>query len=161
MNKFNYYLHEISKSVSTGIIGYLKATLKLSLLGFIILSVGLWFFHVKWWFVIAFLIAVVDMLPVVGSGLVMIPWALIQLLLGNTTIAWQLGVLYIILVVVRQIAEPIFTGKAIGVNPLYTFLASLVCMMVFGPIGAVLGAIVTIILKSIFEVRRYQDRNVF
>ena len=77
MNKFNYYLHEISKSVSTGIIGYLKATLKLSLLGFIILSVGLWFFHVKWWFVIAFLIAVVDMLPVVGSGIVMIPWALI------------------------------------------------------------------------------------
>lgn len=159
MNKFSYYLNEISKSVSTGIMGYLKATLKLALLGFVILSVGLWSFHVSWWFIIAFLIAVIDIIPVVGSGIVMIPWALVQLLLGNTTLAWQLGILYIILVVVRQIAEPIFTGKAIGIHPLYTFLASIVCIIIFGPIGAVLGAIVAIVLKSIFEVRRYQERN--
>lgn len=160
MNKFSYYLNEIAKSVSTGIMGYLKATLKLALLGFVILSVGLWSFHVNGWFIIAFLIAVIDIIPVVGSGIVMIPWALIQLLLGNTTLAWQLGILYIILVVVRQIGEPILTGKAIGINPLYTFLASVVCIIIFGPIGAVLGAIVAIVLKSIFEVRRYQERNV-
>lgn len=161
MNKFSYYLNEISKSVSTGIIGYLKATLKLALLGFVILSIGLWTFHVNWWFIIAFLIAVIDIIPVVGSGIVMIPWALVQLLLGNTTLAWQLGILYIILVVVRQIAEPIFTGKAIGIHPIYTFLSSIVCIIIFGPIGAVLGAVVAIVLKSIFEVRRYQERNQF
>lgn len=117
MNKFSYYLNEISKSVSTGIIGYLKATLRLALLGFVILSIGLWTFHVNWWFIIAFLIAAIDIIPVVGSGIVMIPWALVQLLLGNTTLAWQLGILYIILVVVRQIAE-----RLLPVKPLVSIL---------------------------------------
>ncbi|MGP6139547.1 AI-2E family transporter [Jeotgalibaca sp. A127] len=159
MNKFTYYLQEISKSVSTGIIGYLKATLKLALLGFLILSIGLWFFRVDFWFIKALLIAVVDIIPVVGSGIVMIPWALIHFFMGNTTLAWQIGILYIILAVVRQIAEPVLTGRAIGVHPIYTFLASIVCIMIFGPLGAVLGAIVAVVFKSVFEVRRYQERD--
>lgn len=159
MDKFRYYLQELSKSVSTGIVGYLKAVLKIALLIFLLLSVGLWFLHIDWWFLKAFFIAIVDVIPFVGSGIIMIPWALVHLLLGNTTLALNLGILYIVLVVVRQIAEPMITGKAIGVRPIYTFLASVVCILLFGPIGAVLGALVAVILKSVFEVRRYQERH--
>lgn len=159
MEKFRYYLQEVSKSVSNGIVGYIKATVKLALLGFFILCVGLWFLHIDYWLPIAFFISLVDIVPVVGSGMVMIPWILFNFFMGNTTLAWQLAVLYIVLVVVRQIAEPLLTGKAIGIRPIYTFFASIICAIIFGPFGAILGAVIAIILKSIFEVYRYQGRN--
>ena len=89
----------------------------------------------------------------------MIPWAVIHLLLGNTPLAWQIGLLYIILVVVRQIAEPFITGKELGIRPLYTFLATVVCILLFGPIGAVLGAVVAVVIKAVLEVSSVSRNN--
>lgn len=157
MDKIKYYLNEITRSVSRGLWGYLVAAVKLALLGFVLLAIGLWVIGVDLWFLKALGIAVVDIIPVLGSGIIMIPWALIHFFMGNTTLAWQIGLLYIVLVVVRQIAEPIITGKAIGVRPLYTFLATVVCIVIFGPIGAVLGAVVAVVLKSIFSIRSFQE----
>ena len=89
----------------------------------------------------------------------MIPWAVIHLLLGNTTLAWQIGLLYVILVTIRQIAEPFITGKEIGIRPLYTFLATVVCILLFGPIGAVLGAVVAVVIKAVLEASSISRSN--
>jgi predicted PurR-regulated permease PerM len=94
-----------------------------------------------------------------GSGMVMIPWAIIHLLLGNTTLAWQIGLLYIILAIVRQVAEPFITGKEIGIRPLYTFAATVICILLFGPIGAVLGAVVAVVIKAVFDVSGVNRRK--
>ncbi|UJF16337.1 AI-2E family transporter [Jeotgalibaca sp. MA1X17-3] len=166
MNKFRYYFQEIIHSVTKGLFAYLKATLKLAFLSLIILSIGLFMIGVDFWFLKALGIAIVDIFPVLGSGMVMIPWAVIHLLMGHTTIAWKIGLLYIVMVVVRQVAEPIITGKSIGVRPIYTFLATVISMLIFGPIGAVLGAVITIVLKAVLEVKSFQsspptDRNPF
>lgn len=157
MNKFRYYFREITQSVTKGMFAYLKATLKLATLSFIILSIGLFVIGVDFWFLKALGIAIVDVFPILGSGMIMIPWAVIHLLLGNTTIAWKIGLLYIVMVVVRQVAEPIITGKSIGVRPIYTFLATVISILIFGPIGAVLGAVITIVLKSVLEVKSFQS----
>jgi len=152
MDTILYYIQEIINATGKGIKGYLKAGIKLSLISFLILCVGFLFFEIDVWFLKALGIAVLDLIPVLGSGMVMIPWAIIHLLLGNTTLAWQIGLLYIILVIVRQIAEPFITGKEIGIRPLYTFAATVICILLFGPIGAVLGAVVAVVIKAIFDV---------
>lgn len=153
MNKWNYYLKEFIYAAGQGLKGFLIAQLKLSLLTFIILCVGFVIIGIEWWGIKALGIAIVDVIPILGSGIVMVPWAIIRFLMGDGDIAWKIALLYVILLVVRQFAEPYFTGKQIGVRPLYTFLSTLVCILLFGPIGAVLGAIVAILIKAALNVR--------
>lgn len=153
MNKWNYYLKEFVYAAGQGIKGFMIAQLKLSVLSFIILCVGFVIIGIEWWGIKALGIAIVDVVPILGSGLVMIPWAIIRLLMGDGEIAWKIALLYAILLIVRQFAEPYFTGKQIGVRPLYTFLSTLVCILLFGPIGAVLGAVVAILIKAALSLR--------
>lgn len=153
MNKWNYYLKEFVYAAGQGIKGFMIAQLKLSVLSFIILCVGFVIIGIEWWGIKALGIAIVDVVPILGSGLVMIPWAIIRLLIGDGEMAWKIALLYAILLIVRQFAEPYFTGKQIGVRPLYTFLSTLVCILLFGPIGAVLGAVVAILIKAALSLR--------
>ena len=159
MDKISYYIQEIINATGKGIKGYLKAGIKLSGISFLILCAGFLFFGIDFWFLKALGIAILDLIPVLGSGMVMIPWAIIHLLLGNTTLAWQIGLLYIILAIVRQVAEPFITGKEIGIRPLYTFAATVICILLFGPIGAVLGAVVAVVIKAVFDVSGVNKRK--
>lgn len=159
MDTISYYIKEIINATGKGLKGYIIAGIKLATISFVLLCVGFLYFGIDFWFLKALAIAVFDLIPILGSGMVMIPWAIVHLLLGNTTLAWQIGLLYIILVVVRQIAEPFITGKEIGIRPLYTFLATVVCILLFGPIGAVLGAVLAVIIKAVLEVSSVSRSN--
>lgn len=153
MDKWAYYLREISYATGKGIKGFLIAQLKLSVLTFVLLCIGFVVIGIDWWGLKALGIAIVDMIPVLGSGIIMLPWAIIRALMGDGDVAWKIAVLYVVILLVRQFAEPYLTGKQIGVRPLYTFLSTIVCVLIFGPIGALLGAVVAIIIKAIFSVR--------
>ena len=159
VDTISYYIKEIINATGKGLKGYLISAIKLAAISFVLLCIGFLYFGIDFWFLKALGIAVFDLIPILGSGMVMIPWAVIHLLLGNTTLAWQIGLLYIILVVVRQIAEPFITGKELGIRPLYTFLATVVCILLFGPIGAVLGAVVAVVIKAILEVTSVSRNN--
>lgn len=146
-------IKEILVKSIKGIKGYFKAELKLAALTFILLCIGFFIIGIDYWGIKALGVAVVDIIPILGSGIIMIPWALVHFLMGNTTIAWQLGLVYIIITVIRQIAEPFVTGREIGVRPLYTFISTIVCLLIFGPFGALIGAVVAIVIKAIYEVK--------
>lgn len=153
MDKWAYYLREILYATGKGIKGFLIAQLKLSVLTFVLLCIGFVVIGIDWWGLKALGIAIVDIIPVLGSGIIMLPWAIIRALMGDGDVAWKIAVLYVVILLVRQFAEPYLTGKQIGVRPLYTFLSTIVCVLIFGPIGALLGAVVAIIIKAIFSVR--------
>ena len=65
----------------------------------------------------AFLVAVVDILPVLGTGTVLIPWGLLMLILGDTSLGVGILVLYLIITVVRQSLEPKIIGSQVGASP--------------------------------------------
>ena len=71
-------------------------------------------------FVIAICIAVFDILPVAGSGGILIPWSLIALVTGNVGQCVGLLILYAVITVIRQYIEPKIVGDSLGVNPLVT-----------------------------------------
>ena len=71
-------------------------------------------------FVIAICIAIFDILPVAGSGGILIPWALVALVTGNVGQCIGLLVIYAIITVVRQYIEPKIVGNSLGVHPLVT-----------------------------------------
>ena len=159
LDTISYYIKEIINATGKGLKGYIISAIKLATISFVLLCLGFVYFGIDFWFLKALGIAVFDLIPILGSGMVMVPWAVIHLLLGNTTLAWQIGLLYIILVVVRQIAEPFITGKELGIRRLYTFLATVVCILLFGPIGAVLGAVVAVVIKAVLEVSSVSRNN--
>lgn len=94
---------------------------------------------------IAVAIAIFDILPVVGSGLVLLPWTVFTLISGNIAQGIGLAVLYVVVIVVRQIMEPKIVGDRVGLHPLVTLLSMVLGTYLFGGIG-LLGLPITIAL---------------
>ncbi|MCI9365218.1 MAG: AI-2E family transporter [Clostridia bacterium] len=99
----------------------------------------------------ALFIAFADALPIVGSGTVMIPWAIICAFNGNINLSIALIVLYIIITIVRQLLEPKVISNQIGIHPIFTLIAMYTGYKAIGIIGMLIGPIIIIILKPIFE----------
>lgn len=130
----------------------IKGYLILSFLAYIVLTIGLLILRVKYAPIIAIFIALVDILPVIGVGTVMVPWAVISVFLGNYNFAVGITILYSILLLVRNFSEPKIIGGQIGINPLFTLLAIFIGFKIFGVIGLILFPITLIVV-----IRYYKD----
>lgn len=104
------------------------------------ISLGLWLLRVPYFAVIGFGIALLDMLPFIGSGLVLIPWGLLELLVRqNTALGAGLLILYGIVAVVRFWMEPRIVGGRIGLHPLATLTAMYAGLRLLGFWGFLLA----------------------
>lgn len=95
-------------------------------------------------------IALVDILPVLGIGTILIPWIIWQLIIGNIKFAVALGIMYLITLIIRQLIEPKLVSKQLGVHPLTTLFAMYAGFKYFGFVGLIFGPIILMILKCIF-----------
>ncbi len=112
-----------------------KAYLILMSLTFAELAVGLSLLKIEDSILLAGIIALVDILPVLGVGTVLLPWIAISFLTDNIPLGVGLLILYIIITVVRQILEPRVVGQQIGLHPLITMMCMFVGAYFFGIIG--------------------------
>ena len=87
---------------------------------------------------IAAVIALLDLLPVIGTGSVLIPWAVLALLGGESGLGWGLIVLYLVITVARNFLEPRIVGSSIGLPPLLSLVCVYAGLRLFGVLGAVL-----------------------
>lgn len=144
------------KKIVTLLGGYLKAEVILVAINFVIVLVGLFGFkifglNVGYPLLIALLIAFADILPIVGSGTVIVPWAIVTAMQGDITLALALFILLVIISVIRQLLEPKVVSNQIGIHPIFTLIAMYTGYKVMGIIGMLIGPIIIIILKPIFE----------
>lgn len=102
---------------------------------FVELSIGLSLMGIKNAVLIALSISVFDILPVLGTGGIMIPWTIISALQGSYPMAIGLLVIYLIITVVRNILEPKIVGSQIGLHPIVTLASIFVGAQLFGVIG--------------------------
>lgn len=135
--------------------GYLKAEATLILVSFVISLIGLYIFKfiglsIEFPLLIAIGIGFVDALPILGSGAVMVPWAIVCALNGDFRLAISIIILLIIMSIVRQVLEPRLISKNIGVHPLFTLIAMYTGFKFLGVIGMLVGPIILIILKNVF-----------
>jgi len=125
-----------AKEAFHAIIGnYLKGYSKILLLTFAEICIGLLIIGFDNAMLIAAIIAVFDILPIVGSGLVLLPWTIIKFIQGQIAKGIGLAILYLVVIIVRQIAEPKIVGKQVGLHPLLTLLCMWVGLKVFGGVG--------------------------
>ncbi len=100
---------------------------------------------------LAFLIAIVDILPVLGVGTILIPWSLVSLLSGAPWRALILICMYIVVTIVRQILEPKVIGDHVGMMPILTLFCIWVGLKLFGFGGMFLIPITVVIFKNLHE----------
>lgn len=128
---------------------YIKSYAFLFLLTFVELLVGFLVLRIPYAVLLALAIAVFDILPVLGTGGVLLPWAVVLLVMGNMPLAVGLAVLYIIITVIRNIAEPKIVGKQIGLHPLATLIFMFVGLRVLGIVGMFLFPVALSLLVNL------------
>jgi sporulation integral membrane protein YtvI len=119
-------------------------TFAVVLSGFLLLSV-------KRSVLLAILIASLDLLPVIGVGTVLIPWGVIELILGNTGRGIGFIVLFAVNEIIRQYAEPKIVGKNLNMHPVVTLILIYASFSLFGFKGILLIPILTVIANALFE----------
>lgn len=154
MNNIIDFFINVMEDAGKGIKGYIKSQMILMVITFIILSIGLTVIDAPWPVLIALGIAILDILPVVGSGIIMIPWSIISFISGNTDLGVKLAILYVSLAIIRQIIEPKIVGDQIGIRPLYTFFSTILGSLILGPIGVIIGPLIVVVISSIYRTKK-------
>lgn len=127
---------------------YARGYLLLMLMTFVFSLVGLSILRVKYAFIIALAIAVIDILPVFGSGTVLVPWAIVEFLLKEGRLGTGLLMLYGVMTIIRQISEPKIIGESIGLHPMASLFSMYVGLRLFGIWGMILSPAVALIIKE-------------
>jgi len=114
---------------------------------FIELFAGLKILNVTYALPIAAIVAVLDILPIIGTGGIIIPWGITELILKNYRLGGGLLILYVTITVVRNIIEPRIVGHQIGLHPIITITAMYAGLRLFGFVGFIIAPVITILVK--------------
>ena len=150
--------NELVKKVSNVVIksfkslgSYLKAMCIMIGITFIELLIAFLILKQPYPLTLALIVAIVDALPILGTGTVLIPWAIYSAITGNIGMGIALLVVYLVITVVRQLLEPRIVSENIGVHPFITLLAMYIGFKIFGLFGLIVGPVVMVIFKNVFE----------
>lgn len=119
--------------------GWLKAQLTLSGLSFLIVALGLLILGVPYAPAWALGIALVDAIPILGTGTILLPWALVSLIQGDRILALGLGGIYVTALLSRSVLEPRLVGRQLGIDPLMTLIALYIGYQIWGFGGMLLS----------------------
>lgn len=132
--------------------GFLRAEAIIMSIIFLMVSIGLAIIGYKYAFLIGLFISIVDILPVLGTGSVLVPWALINFfIIHNIRNGVLLLILYVIILVGRQMMEPHIVGTSIGLHPVVTLMSMYIGLKLMGFGGIVLGPVVVILFKTLYK----------
>lgn len=145
--KYQPWVCDIKEFFFITIAKLIRAYFTLMIITFVELCIGLTLLRVPHSIAVAAIIALVDILPVLGTGSVLIPWIIIEILMGNAFLAVGLLIVFAIIVVVRNIFEPKIVGHHIGLYPLVTLVSMFIGLKMLGVSGMFLFPIVVIIVK--------------
>ena len=127
---------------------FLKSYSILFLLTFAELCVGFFILGIPHVFLLAFAIAAFDILPALGTGGILVPWALILFVTGDTALAIEMIVLETVITVIRNVVEPKIVGRHIGLHPLAALVTMYVGLKTFGIIGMFLFPVTAVIITN-------------
>jgi sporulation integral membrane protein YtvI len=147
----------IFEELKKALIGFLRAQATLISITTTIVLFGLLILRVDYAITIALLIGLVDILPYLGTGLVFVPWIIYLAFSGSLPLAIGLGVLYLIVMIQRQIMEPKVLSSSIGLDPLATIISLFIGYKLIGFLGLIAGPIALVILRTFHNAGVFED----
>ncbi|MGI5971768.1 MAG: sporulation integral membrane protein YtvI [Oscillospiraceae bacterium] len=147
-DKYKLMSSELYRNFGRSVVRMARSYLIIMLITFVELLIGLAIVGVDYLVVISAIIAIVDLMPVLGTGTVLIPWGIIELIIGDTFSGVSILILYAVITIIRNIIEPRIVGSQIGLSPLITLICMYVGLKIFGLLGLFLVPIIAILLKN-------------
>lgn len=144
-------LLQIKLHIRKSVFGLMKAQILITIISTFIVFLGLIVFRVENIMLTTLIIFFVDFIPYIGVGTVFIPWILYQFFTEQFMLTIQLSILYIIVIIARQILEPKILASSIGLHPLIALIILFISIQSFGILGVFLTPIVFIIISSIYH----------
>lgn len=154
------FICELKNQTFKTIFNTIRAYAILILITFTELLTGFLIIGIPYATLLAAIISLIDILPILGTGTILLPWSAILLLNGDTKTGFALIALYIIITVIRQIAEPKIIGSSLGLHPLLTLISMYFGINLVGISGLFLFPLIVIIIKNLNEkgtIRIYKN----
>lgn len=145
------YWDMIQASLSDAVGGYLKAQLKIEFWIYLIVTAGLFILRIDYAPVLSIFIAVLDFLPIFGTGTILWPWIVFELLNGNYKLAIGLSVIWGVSQIVRQVIQPKIMGDSMGLNTLSTVFLLYIGYKASGIFGMIVAVPIGIIFMNMYQ----------
>ncbi|WP_246941652.1 sporulation integral membrane protein YtvI [Bacillus pinisoli] len=144
-DKFLLMYHQLNRAG----IGFLKAQLLFSVLTFVLAYGGLLLLKVEYPILLSIVIVFVDILPVLGTGSVLVPYAVYCLITNQQDTGIGLLILFVVITVVRRVIEPKVYSSNMGISPIASLISMYLGFQVLGFLGLILGPVVVIIFDTL------------
>lgn len=151
-------MEKVLSNLRLSVFGFLRAQLLISALTYMVALVGLLVLGVEYPLAIALLIIVVDILPILGTGSVLVPWAVYNLIIGNLFMGIGLIALFLAISIFRRIVEPKILGNAIGISALSVLISLYIGFQLAGMVGIFLGPLVVIVFQAMRNAGLMQNK---
>lgn len=150
--KVSSTIFEVKNQIVGTIFKLVKSYTILISMTFVELSIGFIILRIENPLQIAFLIAIVDILPILGTGGILVPWSIISFIKGDLYLGIGIAILYIVTLIVRNIVEPKLVGKQIGLHPLIMLICMYIGIKLFGFLGIFILPLLLIILMNVNDI---------
>ncbi|MDW2796237.1 sporulation integral membrane protein YtvI [Clostridium boliviensis] len=148
---FSRYYDYLKKDVKHLVGGYFLAQFKIMFVIAGVLAAGFLILGVKYALLIAVIIALLDFLPILGTGTILIPWAFLRIVSGEYAFGVGLIVIYVLTLVLRQIIQPKIVGDTMGLDPLMTLLFLYLGFKISGIAGMILAVPIGMLLINLYK----------
>ncbi|MGL6175267.1 MAG: sporulation integral membrane protein YtvI [Cellulosilyticaceae bacterium] len=142
----------LKEGLASALGGYVKTQLILMTYTFSICLIGLSVIRADYALLIALGIAIFDAIPMFGSGAILIPWGLYNLILGNIPVGIGLLCIYGLIIFVRQVMEPKVLSNQIGVYALVTVMAMYIGFRLVGVLGIIIGPVTVVMIQTLQKI---------
>ncbi len=150
--KITLFMEGMMKNVFSALVAYIRAQLVMICVTFLELTLGFLIIGgavADYALVLALVISIIDAIPILGTGTVLIPWGVYALLIGDIRLGIMLIVLYLICLAVRQIMEPRLVARQIGLHPLLILMVMYIGLRAMGIFGMIIGPVLALVVKQL------------
>jgi sporulation integral membrane protein YtvI len=152
-------IFKTEKGLTRAMSGYFRAQGILMVMVGAISVIGLMFLRSPYALLLGLLFAALDFLPILGPALILLPWALVSMLMGNMRQAIGLLVIWGIITIARQVLQPKILGTQMGAHPLASLMSIYIGFRIFGIFGLILGPALLMICIAIFETNGVSEKS--
>ena len=150
------FLKQVRDTALAAFGGYLRAEFLLSVVVFFILLVGFFVIGQSYGLLLALGLAVMDFIPIIGAGTVMVPWAVVDLFMGNWFHAVELMLIWGVIALFRRVGEPKFVGDQTGLSPITSLISIYIGWRVAGVLGMILGPTIALVALNLIKLGLFE-----
>lgn len=156
-DRIQHYSKTIFIDLRKALFGFIKAHITLISMTTVLVLIGLLILRIPFAITIAILIGFIDLLPYLGTGLIFVPWILYTFLSSDYKLTIGLAILYGVVIIQRQLAEPKVLSSNIGLQPLPTLISLFVGFKFLGLLGLIAGPVTLVILSTLYRARVFHE----